>query len=63
MLRQLAVPFLRDAVRPFRAFEALERGFAVNDPGLNTLPVDPLFDPIRGDARFDALLKRVDVTA
>ncbi len=46
-----------------RAFEALERGFAVNDPGLNTLPVDPLFDPIRGDARFDALLKRVDVTA
>lgn len=46
-----------------RAFAALERGFSVNDPGLNTLPVDPLFDPIRGDARFDALLKRVDVTA
>lgn len=44
-----------------RAFAALERGFEVNDPGLNTLRVDPLFDPIRTDKRFDALLKRVDV--
>jgi serine/threonine-protein kinase len=45
-----------------RAFTALERGFAVNDPGLNTLRVDPLFDPIHGDLRFAAMLKRVDVT-
>jgi serine/threonine-protein kinase len=44
-----------------RAFAALERGFAVNDPGLNTLRVDPLFDPIRRDPRFVAMLKRVDV--
>jgi serine/threonine-protein kinase len=46
-----------------RAFEALQRGFAVNDPGLNTLPVDPLFVPIRRDPRFEAMLKRLDVTA
>ena len=46
-----------------RAFSALERGFAVNDPGLNTLRVDPLFDPIRGAPRFASMLKRVDVPA
>ena len=45
---------------PDRAFAALERGFAVNDPGLNTLLVDPLFDPIRGDPRFAALSKQID---
>jgi tetratricopeptide (TPR) repeat protein len=49
--------------QPQRAFAALERGFAVNDPGLNTLGVDPLFDPIRGDPRFNAMLKNVDVGA
>jgi TolB-like protein len=48
---------------PVRAFAALERGFAVNDPGLNTLSVDPLFDPIRGDPRFATMVKRVDVPA
>ena len=48
---------------PDRAFEALERGFAVSDPGLNTLLVDPLFDPIRDDPRFERMLKRVDLPA
>ena len=47
---------------PDRAFSALERGFAVNDPGLNTLLVDPLFDPIRGDSRFATMSKRIDLT-
>jgi TolB-like protein len=46
-----------------RALAALARGFEVNDPGLNTLSVDPLFDPIRGDPRFAAMLKRIDVPA
>jgi hypothetical protein len=45
-----------------KAFAALDRGFKVNDPGLNTLRVDPLFDPIRGDPRFAEALGRVDVT-
>ena len=42
-----------------KAFAALQRGLEVNDPGLNTLRVDPLFDPIRKDPRFDAILKRL----
>ena len=46
-----------------RAFAALERGFEVNDPGLNTLRVDPLFDPIRRDQRFAELVKRLDSPA
>lgn len=46
-----------------RAFAALERGFAVKDPGLNTLTVDPLLDPIRRDPRFQALANRLDVPA
>jgi tetratricopeptide (TPR) repeat protein len=45
------------------AFRALQRGVEVNDPGLNTLRVDPLFDPIRNDPRFNALLKRLDAGA
>lgn len=45
-----------------KAFLALERGLQVKDPGLNTLRVDPLFDPIRQDTRFAAILKRVDVS-
>jgi TolB-like protein len=42
------------------AFQALQRGVEVNDPGLNTLRVDPLFDPIRNDPRFNALLGKID---
>ena len=42
-----------------QAFAALTRGIEVNDPGLNTLRVDPLFDPIRSDPRYNALLKRL----
>ena len=47
---------------PERAFGALERGFKVNDPGLNTLAVDPLFDPIRSDPRFDQMTARLDAS-
>jgi serine/threonine-protein kinase len=45
------------------AFQALQRGVEVNDPGLNTLRVDPLFDPIRNDPRFNALLGKIDAGA
>jgi len=46
-----------------KAFAALQRGVEVNDPGLNTLRVDPLFDPVRNDPRFDALVKSLDAGA
>lgn len=45
------------------AFAALNRALAVNDPGLNTLRADPLFDPVRNDPRFAAILRQVDVAA
>jgi len=46
-----------------KTFAALQRGVQVNDPGLNTLRVDPLFDPVRNDPRFAALLKRLNAGA
>lgn len=46
-----------------RAFAALDRGFRVSDPGLNTLRVDPLFDPIRRNPRFEAMLRRLDASS
>jgi len=45
---------------PDKAFEALDRGLKVDDPGLNTLRVDPLFDPVRTDRRFKAILTQLD---
>jgi serine/threonine-protein kinase len=44
-----------------RALAALERGLAVKDPGLNTIAVDPLLDPVRAQPGFAAILKRVAV--
>lgn len=43
-----------------KAFAALDRGLKVDDPGLNTLRVDPLFDPVRTDRRFNAILTQLD---
>jgi tetratricopeptide (TPR) repeat protein len=45
------------------AFVALDRAFALLDPGLAALPADPLLDPLRGDARFTALAKKLNVPA
>ena len=42
-----------------RAFEALERGFAVRDPGLILIQVHTAFDPLRDDPRYEALLKKM----
>jgi TolB-like protein/DNA-binding winged helix-turn-helix (wHTH) protein len=41
------------------AFESLERGYAEHEAGLMYLKVDPIFDPLRGDPRFQGLLRRV----
>ncbi|MDH3645169.1 MAG: FlgO family outer membrane protein [Gammaproteobacteria bacterium] len=42
-----------------RAFEALERGFAIRDPGLVLIQAHTAFEPLRDDPRYDALLKRM----
>lgn len=42
-----------------RAFELLEEAFQKKDSLLIYLGVDPIFDPLRSDARFPVLLKRM----
>ena len=42
-----------------RALEWLERAFEERDPMLVAVSTDPAFDPLRGDARFERLLKRI----
>jgi TolB-like protein/DNA-binding winged helix-turn-helix (wHTH) protein/Tfp pilus assembly protein PilF len=42
-----------------RAFMWLDRAVAVHSPGLTALGVDPTYDPLRSEPRFQALLVRV----
>ncbi len=42
-----------------RAFEWLERAYALRDPGLVQLSVDPLIDGIRDDPRYASLVDRL----
>ena len=46
-----------------RAFNALEKGLAVKDPGLTGVRTDPFLAPIRGDPRYSALVKRINFPA
>jgi Flp pilus assembly protein TadD len=43
------------------AFALLEKAYARHSPGLVFLKVDPRFDALRGDARFDKLLRRLNL--
>jgi TolB-like protein/Tfp pilus assembly protein PilF len=43
-------------------FAALEKAYAVRDVNLVFLPVHPIWDPFRADARFQALLDRCGFT-
>jgi len=46
-----------------RALELLERAFQERSSGMVKLKVDPRLDPLRGDARFTALVRRVGLNA
>ncbi len=46
-----------------RAFEALEKGLAVKDPGVTGVRTDPFLDPLRRDPRYLALVKKVNFPA
>lgn len=41
------------------AFALLERALALKDPGLVGIRTDPFLDPLKGDPRFDALLRKL----
>ncbi len=41
------------------AFAALERGYAIRDPGLTYIQQHTAFDTLRDDPRYDALLKKM----
>jgi tetratricopeptide (TPR) repeat protein len=44
-----------------RAFEWLERAYQQRDGGLSSMEVDPLLDSSRGDPRFKALLRKMNL--
>ena len=41
------------------AFAWLQRAYAARDPQITYLLLDPFMDPLRSDARFDALVRQV----
>ena len=43
------------------AFEWLEKTFAERSANLTVLEAEPMFDPLRSDARFQDLLRRVEL--
>ena len=43
-----------------RAFAELQNAVAAKDPGLTILEFDPFLDPIRGDPRYAALVKKLN---
>ena len=41
----------------------LERGFEVRDPNMPYISVDPTYDPLRAEPRFQALLRKMNLPA
>ena len=45
-----------------KAFAALEEAYAAHDPQLQYLGTAPAFDPLRSDARFEDIVRRVGLS-
>ena len=58
---ELAVLYLALGERE-QALASLEKAYAARDLQLQYLGVDPAFDSLRGDPRFNDLLRRVGLT-
>jgi hypothetical protein len=43
------------------ALKYLEKGYQERDGGLTYIAVDPLYDPLRSDPRFQNLLRRMNL--
>jgi hypothetical protein len=39
----------------------LEKGFQERDAGMTYIAVDPIYDPLRSDPRFQSLLRRMNL--
>lgn len=46
-----------------RALDALEHALAIRDGGIVSIKIDPMLDPIRGEARFQAVAKKMNFPA
>jgi hypothetical protein len=42
-----------------QSFAWLEKAYSQHSNALTTLKVDPIYDPLRGDPRFQELMRRV----
>jgi hypothetical protein len=48
---------------PEKAFNALDDAWKFRDPRLARLKVEPCMDPVRSDARYDALVRKLNFPA
>jgi hypothetical protein len=49
--------------RKNNAIALLQKAYAEHSNALTTLKVDPLYDPLRGDARFQELLQQIGLAS
>jgi hypothetical protein len=55
----VAEEILTAIVDVVEALDWLDTGYRIHDPGMQNLKTDPLLDPVRGQARYQAVLARM----